>query len=37
MNDYQVNDFGHAEFISEKKTHIDCYGTIRVIEKKFIL
>ncbi len=37
MND---NDFGHAHFPQEKKgikTAVDCYGTIKKIEKKFVL
>lgn len=40
MNDYQINSFGHACFISEKKgmvTPIDCFGTIKAIEKKYVL
>lgn len=40
MNEYQINSFGHACFVIEKKgkvTPINCYGTIKAIEKKYIL
>lgn len=38
--DYQSGDFGHAIFTSERKcfkTKIDCYGTIKHVEKKYLL
>ncbi len=40
MSEYNINDFGHATFPQNKKdfvTHINCFGTIKSIEKKFIL
>lgn len=41
MNDkYEIGEFGHAVFpqnIKDFNTHIDCYGTIKAIEKKFLL
>jgi hypothetical protein len=40
MNEYQINSFGHAHFVIEKKgktTPIDCYGVIKAVEKKYIL
>jgi hypothetical protein len=40
MNDYSIDDFGHALFTVEKKgiiIPVDCYGTIKAIEKKYIL
>jgi hypothetical protein len=40
MNDYQVNQFGEAHLILEKKgckRGISCFGTIEAIEKKYVL
>ena len=40
MNEYEINDFGEASFVYEKKGFrgcIKCYGTIRAIEKKVVL
>jgi hypothetical protein len=41
MNEnYQAGDFGHINFYSRKKgfsTRIDCWGTIKEVEAKFIL
>lgn len=36
----EVGDFGHAIFIAEKKDYnvpTDCFGTIKMIENKYVL
>ena len=40
ITDYQAGDFGSARFTTHKKcfkTTINCYGIIRLVEKKYLL
>lgn len=41
MNEkYEIGDFGRAKFNQTKKgfeTRIDCFGTIKAVEKKVVL
>ena len=40
MTEYNVSDFGKAKFILEKncvRRTMECYGTILMIEKKYVL
>jgi len=40
MSDYAIDDFGHAVFKAEKNNYnvpTDCYGTIKMIENKYVL
>jgi hypothetical protein len=40
MNEYEVNQFGEAHLIIEKKNirrGVTCFGTIQAIERKYIL
>ena len=40
MNDYDVNDWGEVSLKFEKKGFkggVNCYGTIKSVEKKYVL